>query len=424
MANESSLKKQDKITGLFNSEIMDNRYAANLHAVFFLICLLVFALEELGLYSQTVQYQMRIGTALMLLITAVIQIIGRVTTFAASEYTKYIIIVLTTLETMVFVSILNFLGLLVLCLPILVAINYHSSLLSGVAIGGSALSALLFPVLGLKYHLWAVDYFYFLIWCVTGEYRDKFPVNIGNMNTFAAATVFIGTIFGFQILAIAYSLHASNKRKKNDYNKQIELIINSRDSILDGMASVVENRDNNTGGHIKRTSRVVELMVENLLIDDSFRDYIIRCAPLHDLGKIAIPDNILNKPGRLTDDEFEYIKIHPGKGESIIGTVFSGLNDENFMRIAKNIALYHHEKYDGSGYPKGISGEEIPLEARIMAIADVYDALVSKRCYKEPMSQEEAYKIIMDSMGSHFDPGLADCFEKAYPYIIQFYKQE
>ena len=413
-----------KITGLFTSEIMDNRYAADLHAVFFLICLVVFVLEELGFYSQTVQYQMRIGTVLMLMITVVIQILGRVKVCAASKYTKYIIIALTIVETLVFVSILNFLGLLVLCFPILVAINYHSSKLSIVAIAGSVFSALLFPVFGLKLHLWAIDYFYFLIWCVTGEYRDRFPENIGKLDTFVAATIFIGSIFGFQILAIAYSLHASNKRKKELYDKQIEFIIDSRDSILDGMASVVENRDNNTGGHIKRTSHVVGLMVENLLIDDSFRDYIIRCAPLHDLGKIAIPDNILNKPGRLTDEEFEFIKIHPEKGHSIIGKIFSGINDENFMRIAENIALYHHEKYDGSGYPKGISGEEIPLEARIMAIADVYDALVSKRCYKEPMSQEEAYKIIMESMGSHFDPALKDCFEKAYPSITQFYKQE
>lgn len=194
--------------------------------------------------------------------------------------------------------------------------------------------------------------------------------------------------------------------------------------MLAGMASVVENRDNNTGGHIKRTSEVVKILTEYLPLDESFRDDIIKAAPLHDLGKIAISDNILNKPGRLTDAEYEFIKIHPQKGYEIVRTILSGLDDERLLRVAENIALYHHEKYDGRGYPHGMKGDAIPLEARIMAIADVYDALVSERCYKKPMSHEEACVIIRDSMGTHFDPMLEECFDKSSDAIARYYAHE
>ena len=163
------------------------------------------------------------------------------------------------------------------------------------------------------------------------------------------------------------------------------------------------------------------MLINGLSLDEPYRECIIKAAPLHDLGKIAIPDNILNKPGRLTEEEFEYIKIHPQKGYDIVDTIFSGLDDKRLLEVSENIALYHHEKYDGSGYPKGLKGEEIPLEARIMAIADVYDALVSKRVYKKPMPHEEAYKVIKDSMGTHFDPSLEACFDKAFPEICRYY---
>ena len=194
--------------------------------------------------------------------------------------------------------------------------------------------------------------------------------------------------------------------------------------MLAGMASVVENRDNNTGGHIKRTSEVVKILTGYLPLDESFRDDIIKAAPLHDLGKIAISDNILNKPGRLTDAEFEFIKIHPQKGFEIVRTILSGLEDERLLKVAENIALYHHEKYDGRGYPHGLKGDDIPLEARIMAIADVYDALVSKRCYKEKMSFEQAYNIIEEGMGKHFDERLNKYFISSRATLESYYSAE
>ncbi|MCR5137632.1 MAG: HD domain-containing protein [Oscillospiraceae bacterium] len=406
------------------NDALDNQYVANIHACFFAVCLGVLLLTELGLYSPTVLRQMRIGTAIMLVITIAVQILGRVPSVASSDKTKYCILALTLVETLVFTSVLNFMALLVLCIPILVAMNYRSPKLAMFTAIGSAVCALLFPVIGLIFNTWAVDYFYMLIWCVTGEHGDQFPQFIRNLHPLAAALIFVGTLYFNQIVGIIYCLRSANKRQERIHKKQIEIITKSRDSMLAGMASVVENRDNNTGGHIKRTSEVVRILTGYLPLEDSFRDDIIKAAPLHDLGKIAIPDSILNKPGRLTDTEFEFIKIHPQKGYEIVCTILAGLDDERLRSVAENIALYHHEKYDGHGYPRGLKGDEIPLEARIMAIADVYDALVSVRCYKKQMSHEEACVIIRESMGTHFDPMLADCFDRSAAAIAEYYARE
>lgn len=206
--------------------------------------------------------------------------------------------------------------------------------------------------------------------------------------------------------------------------KRIEQIQND---ITIGMASIVENRDSNTGGHIRRTSDIVRVFVSNLIEDndnkllelnDKIADCIVRSAPLHDFGKIAIPDVILNKPGKYTPEEYEVMKKHPVYGADIVERILQSSEDTTFKKIAKNIANYHHEKWDGSGYPKGLKGNEIPLEARIMALADVFDALVSKRVYKDKYSFEKAFSIIKESSGSHFDPFLCERFLNCRDQLI------
>jgi putative two-component system response regulator len=194
------------------------------------------------------------------------------------------------------------------------------------------------------------------------------------------------------------------------------------------MANIVESRDNNTGGHVKRTSHVVRIFIEKLQeyhdrfnITEDFCQKIVKAAPMHDLGKIAIDDSILRKPGKFTDEEYEIMKQHSEKGVGIIDSMLEGVNDKEFLVIAKNIAHYHHEKYDGCGYPCKLSGEDIPIEARIMALADVFDALVSKRCYKEKMSYDEAFAIIEKSCGSHFDPMLGKVFLECRPELEEYY---
>ena len=185
-----------------------------------------------------------------------------------------------------------------------------------------------------------------------------------------------------------------------------------------GFATLVENKDDNTGGHIRRSSAYAVLIAKNLtknknyksLITKDFIDNLEESAPMHDIGKIGIPDAILQKPGRLTAEEFEKMKEHPEIGAKIIQDTFGHLFNGEYEDMAYQVARYHHEKWNGKGYPTGISGTEIPLCARIMAVADVFDAVSSKRCYRDAMPLEDCFKIILNGRGTDFDPDVVDAF--------------
>ena len=249
-----------------------------------------------------------------------------------------------------------------------------------------------------------------------------------------------GTAHGFQFIISDDTKNQEYIKLINNYNSDLEKevkkktddIISMHNNLIKSMAMLVESRDNSTGGHIVRTSDVVELLMNEIMKDDefikahniteSFRQNIIKAAPLHDIGKIAVDDVILKKPGRFTDEEFEKMKAHAPEGARVLHSILEGTDDEEFKTLAENVAHYHHERMDGSGYPKGLVGDAIPLEARIMAIADVYDALVSKRVYKESMSFEKADSIMMESMGKHFDPELLKFYLAAKSNIENYYK--
>lgn len=219
-----------------------------------------------------------------------------------------------------------------------------------------------------------------------------------------------------------------NEQLKSEVIKKTENIVEMQNRLVMGMATMVEGRDNSTGGHIRRTSDVVRFLVDEMKKDSSlnlseeFYNNLIKAAPMHDLGKITIDDAILRKPGKFTPEEFEVMKTHAPEGARIVHQILCGTNDDEFMKIAVNVAHYHHERWDGSGYPNGLKGERIPLEARVMAIADVYDALVSKRVYKESMSFEAANNIILDSMGKHFDKQLEKYYLAAKDRIEEYYR--
>ena len=225
-------------------------------------------------------------------------------------------------------------------------------------------------------------------------------------------------------------------QKLDTHNTKLKDVIKDNDrhiraiqeQMIVGMAKMVESRDSNTGGHIMRTSGIVAIFAEELQKDTGFGrtrefyDALIAAAPMHDLGKIAIDDKILRKPGSFTPEEFEVMKTHAEKGAAIVENLLAEIEAPDFVEIAKNVACFHHERFDGSGYPYGLFGANIPFEARIMAVADVYDALVSKRCYKDQMSFEDAYNLIMDSMGSHFDPRLKPCFVACREKLEHYYR--
>ncbi|MCR5608688.1 MAG: HD domain-containing protein [Lachnospiraceae bacterium] len=196
-------------------------------------------------------------------------------------------------------------------------------------------------------------------------------------------------------------------------------------SVIGSMASMIESRDGNTGEHVINTVYYVSIIVKELqkrglcsdVINDKYVRNIIQSAPLHDVGKIKISDVILNKPGKFTPEEFEIMKMHSVYGGEIVGDILGKDADEDLIVVARDVALYHHEKWNGTGYPEGLQGEEIPLAARIMAVADVFDALISKRVYKDAMPVHEAFEIIKKDAGTHFDPIVANVFLHMEPQI-------
>ncbi|WP_102947284.1 two-component system response regulator [Stenotrophomonas sp. VV52] len=214
-------------------------------------------------------------------------------------------------------------------------------------------------------------------------------------------------------------------RYRNEYlNREVARRTRQLSAIQDvtirAMASLAETRDNETGSHIRRTQAYVKLLAEQLRDHPRFRDFctpanidvLFKSAPLHDIGKVGIPDHVLLKPGKLTADEFEIIKQHPRIGRDAIARALADLGDEDaqFLQVAQDIAYGHHEKWDGSGYPQGAWGDGIPLPARLMALADVYDALISRRVYKPAMPHPDAVAMIVKGRGTHFDPDVTDAF--------------
>jgi putative two-component system response regulator len=213
-------------------------------------------------------------------------------------------------------------------------------------------------------------------------------------------------------------LQRFNLNLRNEVDKQTHRVFELQNAVLKTMSELVEYRDNITGGHIERTQKYVEILLAEMKIQGIY-DHIIKSwnlkfllssTQLHDVGKIAISDSILMKPGKLTNEEFNIMKSHTTFGEKVIERIEENTSERDFLGHAKIFAGTHHEKWDGSGYPKGLAGEDIPLQGRLLAIADVYDALVSARPYKKPFSHQDACEIICEGRGKHFDPILVDVF--------------
>lgn len=192
----------------------------------------------------------------------------------------------------------------------------------------------------------------------------------------------------------------------------------SRKELIRRLGLAAEYKDNETGLHVQRMAEYARLVALEMGFSPSNADTLAAAAPMHDIGKLGIPDSILCKPGKLTNEEFEIIKSHP-----VIGAQILDNPDSELLAMAREVALYHHEKWDGSGYPEGLSGEDIPITARIASIADVYDALVSTRPYKRPWTTEQALALFEEQKGRHFDPNVVDAFKRVLPKIMDVQKR-
>ena len=232
----------------------------------------------------------------------------------------------------------------------------------------------------------------------------------GNLNS----RVPVSTNDEFGVMAKYTNLMINNL---NERTRELQL---TQDVTILSLASLAETRDPETGAHILRTQRYVQILAEHLkdhsrfskLLKPDIIELLFKSAPLHDIGKVGVKDAILLKPGKLTDEEFEEMKKHAAYGQDSLLKAEKILGSSSFLRLAREIAYTHHEKWDGSGYPRGLKENDIPISGRLMALADVYDALISKRVYKKKFSHEKTREIIVEGKGKHFDPDIVDAFLK------------
>ena len=254
---------------------------------------------------------------------------------------------------------------------------------------------------------------------------------------FMAAGIFLSPGAPVLVTLILYALFTATRFaiEKRHASAWFKMLANARQVTMESMAAVAETRDPETGAHIKRTQQYVKAIADRLkltgryadILTEEYIDLLFASAPLHDIGKVGVPDNILLKPDRLTPEEFVLMKKHAEYGKNILFSTAQKIEGNNFLVVAGEIASAHHEKWDGTGYPLGLAGQDIPLSARIMAVADVYDALISRRCYKQPFSHDHAIDLMKESRESMFDPVILDAFlsiEEEIQEIALKYQEE
>lgn len=418
---------------LKEDEKISNRYVINTTHVIILISFIFELFNEAGIFYID-KHLFRGSFIVSLILTAISFILSFFPNFISPAKLKYLIMSNLIITVFITVSLLSFHATLFVFLPMIISTHYHSRKMTTLGIAGTCITALLSPLVSLKLSTFDSTFLVYLLRILSPEnltqsslvdfLMESKPTNsLYGIFTFYALPHFLICI-GFGVIARTVNLSRRDGQKARV--TEIKII---QDKILYSVANLVESRDLSTGSHIKRTSEVVRILVNELKESDQkhsvfFWNSVVNAAPMHDLGKISIPDSILQKPGKLTDQEFEIIKSHSQRSAEIIDQVLGDIESKEFLTIAENIARYHHEWFDGSGYPCHLKGKEIPYEARIMAVADVFDALVSERCYKEPISAEEAYVIIKDSMGTHFDPDLFDTFNNCFPRLKEYYQSE
>lgn len=263
--------------------------------------------------------------------------------------------------------------------------------------------------LGLAYYVWK-------------KYKDNLPKR-SRVNFLICVPVFVGAILIQMVvpdalitsLAITAIILVAYCAMENAASSEL---IQYHEEVIYAFADVIEGRDGSTGEHVKRTVAYVRIIVEALKengiyvesLDNEYMEFLLRAAPMHDFGKIAVSDTVLQKPGRLTEEEYEAIKTHTVKGADMIKTSLASLEEPGYITIAWQVARHHHERWDGAGYPDGLYGEKIPLCARVVAVADVFDAVSQDRCYRPAMSLDESFAIIEQGAGTQFDPLIAEAF--------------
>lgn len=406
-----------------------NRFNLWCLAILCFIVILAEILNEIGIFRAPVPV-MRLSAALSVILFSVPLIVYFIndklmhknTSIIENTAFKYLIIVIVYIGIGLICVTLSFHAIILLAIPPLIAAQYRNQ--KGLSIWIMIVTLLLVPV-GVygSFFLGTTDRNF-----VKGMMSDEEFAVLANRIRLATSQrmweLFIHYTLPrlFGAVAIVLLTSGITRRNRKMVEKQMELnqkvkqemehITKIQRHVIDSLATLIETRDIGTGEHVVRTKRYVRMIADRLRQCGKYKDILTEdeierienAAPLHDVGKIAVSDTILLKPGKLTAEEFEKMKTHTVKGKGMIEDIFTGMGDELFLQTAEQIAVSHHEKWDGSGYPEGLKGDDIPLPARIMAVADVYDALVSVRVYKPSVSPDDALDIIISESGTHFDP--------------------
>ena len=352
-------------------------------------------------------------------------------------YLKIIIIAAAFIGTACMTIALSFQAVLLLVLPLLMASQYQNSRRLTIIV--IVITALLVPisVYG-AYFFGHPDRNLIKVYMDDADLKDiskRFEIATPTrMVELLTHYILPRLLIILAIDALIVGITSRNKRMiekevklSNQVKEDAEKMNKVQESVIEGLAGVIETRDSDTGDHVIRTKKYVGLICNWLKLEGVYADILdektikkyTNAAPLHDIGKIAVSDTILLKPARLTKEEFDKMKLHTTKGGEMVNTILKSMDYGEFVENAHDIALFHHEKWDGSGYPNGLKGDEIPLSARIMAIADVFDALVSRRVYKDPMPAEEAFNVIVSESGTHFDPNIIEVVKKYKNELIE-----
>lgn len=382
---------------LIENEKQANRIVAKVMGITFVVFSLIYLLDVVGIFTvdlgiMTVAYVG--GGVLLLLPTLLVNLMKQ-----EKGYVKYVNVIGAAMLVMLLSITLTYHVVAIYVYPIAIASLYFSKKLNILATGFTVVGTSIGQIIA-----------YCMKTFPDNNFTEGYKMLLFGVLPRALIVIAIAAIFTM-LCGRTTSLLSNLLGTKEELSKYHE-------EMIMGFATLVENKDGSTGGHIKRTTMYVKLLAEELcnrglyqdVLTKEYVDTLCKAAPMHDIGKISVPDVILQKPGKLTAEEFQRMKEHTVSGGQIIQETFGHLENKQYTQMAYEVARYHHEKWNGKGYPEGLKRKEIPLCARIMAIADVFDAVSEKRCYRDAMPLDKCFDIILDGSGQDFEPILVEVF--------------
>ncbi len=394
---------------LIENEKQANRIVAKVMRITFAVFTFIYLLDVVGIFIVDIAVMTATylgGSILLMLPTLLVNILKQ-----EKSYIKYVNVICATLFVVMITIALTYHVVVIYVYPIAIASLYFSKKLNIAATAMTVVGVSIGQILA-----------FYLDIVTDDNFTELYRMLVYGMVPRALILIAVATIF-------TMLCERTTTLLGNLLGAKEELSL-YHDEMIMGFATLVENKDGSTGGHIKRTTAYVRLLAEELqrrgyyqtILTKEYVENLCKAAPMHDIGKISVPDVILQKPGKLTAEEFESMKLHTVSGGRIIQETFGHLTNKEYTQIAYEVAHFHHEKWNGKGYPEGLRRQEIPLCARIMAIADVFDAVSEKRCYREALPLEKCFDIIREGSGQDFEPILVEVFLDIRDKVVQVHE--